>query len=126
MNAIATTSEDSITRWMRICVITGGLLTIVAGFGVLAYQSVAWLQHGTWMPLEMNIAWDWVTRKNPSLRPDFPWLGAQKIAVWFLEGPMSGGFVIFGLLTILVGRTNLAAYVLTVAVLWYVVVHLTA
>lgn len=72
----------------------------------MIYQTILWLRYGAWTPLEMHIAWQftwrWLRAANtPAAEPNFSWLGFQKIAVWILEGPLSGGLMTTGLIVVI-------------------------
>lgn len=132
MNTSASTNDGAIGYWGRVAVTAAGVLMILGGLGVFFYQAVLWLQHAVWTPFEMNLLWDRITRGNPALRPNLPWLGVQKLVVGFLEGPMSGGLIAAGTLAILACQSiifQMAVQIIfsitcTVALVWYTVAQL--
>ena len=86
---------------MNITVGLLGLIILLAGIGLLGYQSLLWLQTGVWTgyPLltifnflfENTILHQWII--NPE-----SWIGMQKLFLWVLESvPASLALIIPGL-----------------------------
>lgn len=74
-------------------VLASGLLSILAGLGVLALQIVLWLKDGFWTPAELRVVWELVGGSEPA----FAWLGVQRIALGILGFPLALGLFLIGL-----------------------------
>ncbi|MGH6840739.1 MAG: hypothetical protein ACREDV_01385 [Methylocella sp.] len=96
-------SKPEVLVWDAITV--AGIFIVMSGIGVIGYQGFLWLQNGYWSPLEFRLAWQWVGGSEPS----FTWLGAQKIVVAILDGPLSGGIICVGVAAFWIGDVKARA-----------------
>ena len=70
-----------------------GLLSVLAGLGVLALQIALWLKDGFWTPAELRVVWELAGGSEPA----FAWLGVRRIALDILSSPLSLGLFLIGL-----------------------------
>lgn len=107
----------------------GGIIAVVVGFCVLAYQIGLWLRYGVWTPMQMRFVWDAFTGGDA---PHFSWLGVQAIAVWLLNFPMSAGLMIVGATTAVVAWSKLVRFIIqivfgavgSIVLITYIALHL--
>ena len=93
-----------------------GSMILLAGIGLLSYQSLLWLQSGVWTeyPLlsvfsflfENTVLHQWI------IKPE-SWIGMQKLLLWVLESiPVSLALIVPGFsITIMAGGILIAALV---------------
>ena len=78
----------------------GGII-LVAGMGLLSYQSFIWLQSGIWNEYPMLIVFNFIFENTTIhqwlINPE-SWIGVQKILLWSLESiPLSLALMVPGL-----------------------------
>ncbi len=65
----------------------GGMI-VIAGIGLLSYQSFLWLQSGVWTEYPMLAVFNFLFENTPLhqwiINPE-SWVGMQKLILWFLE-----------------------------------------
>ena len=94
-------TADFFFAGLNITVGLFGVIILLAGIGLLGYQTLLWLQTGVWTeyPLlaifnilfENTILHQWII--NP-----YSWIGIQKLFLWFLEStPVSLALIVPGL-----------------------------
>ncbi len=93
----------------------GGMI-LLAGIGLLSYQSFLWLQSGVWTEYPMLTVFNFLF-ENTSLHqwmvtPE-SWIGMQKLLLWILESiPVSLALMVPGFsITIMAGSILIAALV---------------
>lgn len=77
-----------------------GGLVLLAGIGLLAYQSILWLQNGVWTEYPLLTVFNFLFENTPLhqwlVDPD-SWMGMQKLFLWILESiPVSLALMVPG------------------------------
>ena len=78
-----------------------GLMIFMTGLGLFSYQTMLWLQNGTWTEFPLFVVFNFLF-ENTALQqwivhPE-SWLGLQKMFSWFLESiPLSMALIIPGI-----------------------------
>ena len=79
--------------------VLGGII-LVAGMGLLSYQSFIWLQSGVWNEYPMLTVFNFIfenTSIHQWLMNPESWVGVQKMLLWFLESiPVSLALMVPG------------------------------
>jgi len=78
-----------------------GIMFMMAGIGLLSYQSLSWLQTGVWTEYPLlaifNFLFENTALQQWIISPE-SWIGMQKLFLWFLESiPVSLALIIPGL-----------------------------
>ncbi|MFT4578767.1 MAG: hypothetical protein ACI9UO_001592 [Nitrospinales bacterium] len=93
----------------------GGMI-LLAGIGLLSYQSFLWLQSGVWTEYPMLTVFNFLFENTPLhqwiVTPE-SWIGMQKLLLWVLESiPVSLALMVPGFsITIMAGSILIAALV---------------
>jgi len=78
-----------------------GIMFMIAGIGLLSYQSLLWLQTGVWTEYPLlaifNFLFENTALQQWIISPE-SWIGMQKLFLWFLKSiPVSLALIIPGL-----------------------------
>ena len=78
-----------------------GIMFMIAGIGLLSYQSLLWLQTGVWTEYPLlaifNFLFENTVLQQWMISPE-SWIGMQKLFLWFLKSiPVSLALIIPGL-----------------------------
>ncbi len=111
---------DTLTVLFKLAIWFVGLLVILLGAGLFAYQLLLWLQHGEWTSFDVKSGIQWGLGHPVRPVPDMQWKGVRKLFEWLLEMPLSLGLIGLGFFTILAAATQIVRYILAavVVVLW--------
>jgi hypothetical protein len=96
-------TDSEAGRLLGIVVYVAGVLIALAGFLVLCYQGILWLQHGYWTQFAMREVVSILSGGAPISNPTLQWQGIQKVIVWLLDAPLSFGSIIVGIATVFAG-----------------------
>ena len=95
------TPQDFIVT--ALITVTGifGLMVFMCGLSLFSYQTMLWLQNGTWTEFSLFVVFNFLFENTALhqwiLQPE-SWLGLQKIFTWFLESiPLSIALMIPGI-----------------------------
>ncbi|MBC8283822.1 MAG: hypothetical protein H8E32_08425 [Nitrospinae bacterium] len=85
---------------MNIAVGLFGSMILLAGIGLLGYQSLLWLQNGVWTEYPLLTIFNFLFENTPLhqwiINPE-SWIGMQKLILWFLESiPVSIALMVPG------------------------------
>ncbi len=96
------TAFDYICGGLTALVGLGATLAVLAGFGILGYQGVLWLQEGEWTGLPLRVLFEALfenTALHGWLMHPESWIGLQKLVAWMLENiPLSAALIVPGLI----------------------------
>jgi hypothetical protein len=107
---------DFIFAGTLISIAVFGGMILLAGIGLLSYQSLLWLQSGVWTEYPMLTVFNFLFENTPLhqwiVNPE-SWIGVQKLLLWFLESiPVSLALMVPGFsITIMAGGILIAALV---------------
>jgi len=93
-----------------------GSMILLAGIGLLSYQSFLWLENGVWIEYPMLTVFNFLFENTPlhqwTVNPE-SWVGMQKLLLWVLESiPVSLALMVPGFsITIMAGSILIAALV---------------
>lgn len=76
-----------------------GLCLSIPGLCALGYQFLCWLKYGSWPPLALRLVLELLGAREPIS----PSRGLEKIGVWMLDLPLSGFFIMSGLVVMTFG-----------------------
>jgi hypothetical protein len=80
-----------------------GIVLVLSGLAVVAYQVILWLQSGYWTPFAIREMVSIFSGGLPIQSPAIPWQGIQKIFIWLLDLPLSAGAMVIGCATFFAG-----------------------
>ena len=91
---------DFIVAGTLLSVAAFGGLILLAGIGLLSYQSLLWLQNGVWTEYPMLTIFNFLFKNTPlhqwMVNPE-SWIGMQKLLLWVLEStPVSLALMVPG------------------------------
>lgn len=107
---------DFIFAGTLISIAVFGGMILLAGIGLLSYQSLLWLQSGVWTEYPMLTVFNFLFENTPLhqwiVNPE-SWIGMQKLLLWVLESmPISLALMVPGFsITIMASGTLIAALV---------------
>lgn len=107
---------DFIVAGTLLSVAAFGGLILLAGIGLLSYQSLLWLQSGVWTEYPMLTVFNFLFENTPLhqwiINPE-SWIGMQKLLLWVLEStPVSLALMVPGFsISLMAGGILIAALV---------------
>ncbi len=82
--------------WTLVCLFGLGLLPLIGGLCVLGWQTVHYLQAGTWAPVSFLDFLHWANVRRSWIESPSSWLGIWKFFNWLpasLAGVVYGGAI---------------------------------
>lgn len=100
------TFMDYVLSGISLFIMFAAGLVIVAGVGIVSYQSFMWLQDGIWKELPLFAAFNYFfegTALHGWVSAPQSWLGLHNLVVWSLESiPLALVFILDGLAVIFI------------------------